>query len=154
MWFFVREKSFDDLKGYILLADDENRVSYMEYATISEESVLRIKMKDPHYKVDYKFKLINPASNKVKLKKGEGLSVEISFDTDMVNATGCWIMTRFDGHDQGMYAGTSIKSPYTDGITGMALENSNHTLEYFLLKNGAEDTEDALGVIKIEITVD
>lgn len=154
MWFFIREKSFDDLKGYILVTDDDSRVSYMEYATVSEESVIRIKMKDPKYKVDYKFDLVKPASNKVKLKKGEGLSVEISFDADMVNAKGCWIMTLFDGNNHGMYAGTSIESPYTDGITGMALENSNHTLEYFLLKNGAEDTEDALGVIKIDITVD
>jgi hypothetical protein len=154
MWFFIREKTFDDLKGYILLTDDQNKVSYMEYSTISEESVLRIKMKDPTFEVDYNFKLVKPASSKVKLKKGEGLSVEISFDTDMVNATGAWIMTLFDGNNHGMYAGTSIESPYTDGITGMALENSNHSLEYFLLKNGAEDTKDALGVIKIEITVE
>jgi hypothetical protein len=151
MWFFIREKSFDDLKGYILVVDDKNKVSYMEYATISEESILRIKMKDPKYKIDYKFKLVNPTTNEVTLKKGEGLSVEISFDEDMVNAKGCWIMTRFDGRDGGMYAGSSIESPYTDGMTGMSLENQSHTVEYFLLENGAEDTEDALGVIKVEI---
>jgi hypothetical protein len=154
MWFFVREKSFDDLKGYILVVNDKNKVSYMEYATISEESILRIKMKDPNYKVDYKFKLVKPATNKVIVKEDKGLSVEISFDADMVNASGCWIMTRFDGHEQGMHAGSSIESPFTDGITGGALENSHHTVEYFLLKSGETNIENAVGVIKIEIEVE
>ena len=154
MWFFVREKSFDDFKGYILVVDNKNKVSYMEYTTISEESILRIKMKDPNYKVDYKFKLVKPSTNKVTVKKDEGLSVEISFDADMVNASGCWIMTRFDGHEHGMYASTNMESPFLDGITGGALENSHHTVEYFLLKSGAEGTEDALGEIKIEIEVE
>jgi hypothetical protein len=39
-------------------------------------------------------------------------------------------------------------------MTGMSLENQSHTVEYFLLKNGAEDTEDALGAIKVEIEVE
>lgn len=154
MWFFVREKSFDDLKGYILVVDEKNKVSYMEYTTISEESILRIKMKDPNYKVDYKFKLVKPTTNKITVKQGKGLSVEISFDADMVNAKGCWIMTRFDGYDGGVYAGSSIESPFTDGIPGGALENQHHTVEYFLLKNGAKDTDNALGVIKIDIVVE
>lgn len=154
MWFFVREKSFDDIQGYILVVDEKNKVSYMEYATISEESILRIKMKDTNFKVDYKFKLVQPATNKVTVKQGEGLSVAISFDADMVNATGCWILIRRDGRDAGMRASTTMESPFTDGITGMSLENSNHTFEYFLLKNGSEDTEDALGAIKIEIEVE
>ncbi len=154
MWFFVREKSFDDLKGYILILDDKNKVSYMEYTTISEKSIIRIKMKDPNYKVDYKFKLVKPTTNKITVKQGEGLSVEISFDADMVNAKGCWIMTRFDGRDNGMYASTTMESPFTDGIPAGALENQYHTVEYFLLKNGGTDIENALGVIKIEITVE
>jgi len=154
MWFFVREKPFDDYKGYILVVDENNKVSYMEYAKISEESILRIKMKDPNYKIDYKFKLVKPATNKVTVKQGEGLSVEITFDADMVNAKGAWILTRFDGRNAGMCAGTSIDSPYTDGIAGGALENSSHTVEYFLLKNGSEDIEQALDVIKIEIEVE
>ena len=72
----------------------------------------------------------------------------------MVNAKGAWITTRFDGYDDGMYAGTSIESPYTNGITGGALENQYHTVEYFLLENGSEDTDNALAVIKIEIEVE
>ncbi|WP_111707213.1 hypothetical protein [Lutibacter citreus] len=153
MWFFVREKSFDDLKGYVLLVDEKNKVSHIEYTTISEENILRLKMKDPTFKVDYKFKLVQPTSNKVTLKKDEGLSVEISFDENMVNATGCWILTQFDGRKDGMYAGTSIASPYTDGRTGMSLQNKPHTIEYFLLKNGEENTENALSKIKIKIEV-
>jgi hypothetical protein len=153
MWFFVREKRFDDIQGYVLLVDEKNKVSHIEYVTISEESILRLKMKDPNFKVDYKFKLVQPTSNKVTLKKDEGLSVEISFDANMVNATGCWILTQFDGRKDGMYAGTSIASPYTDGRTGMSLQNQPHTIEYFLLKNGEENTENALSKIKIETEV-
>lgn len=154
MWFFVREKRFDDLQGYILLVDDKNKVSSMEYATISEENILRIKMNDPNFKVDYKFKLEQPTTNKVKVKQGEELYVEISFDTDMVNATGAWVLTKRDGEDAGMYAGTTIDSPFTKRILGAALENQFHTYEYFLLKNGSEDTENALGKVKIEIEVE
>lgn len=154
MWFFVREKRFDDLNGYILVVDDKNKVSYLEYTTISEESILRIKMNDPNFKADYKFKLVQPASNKVTLKKGEGLSVEISFDADMVNATSAWILTKRDGVDAGMRASTSMESPFTDVITGMSLENQHHTFEYFLLKNEERGTENALDKITIEIDVE
>ncbi len=62
-------------------------------------------------------------------------------------------MTRFDGRDTGMYAGSSIESPFTDGIHGGTLENKHHAVEFFLLKSGAEDTENALSEMKIEITL-
>ena len=154
MWFFVREKSFDDLKGYILLVDEKNKVSHIEYTTISEKNILRLKMKDPNFKVDYKFKLVQPTSNKITLKQGKGLNVEISFDAEMVNAIGAWILTRRDGKDAGMHAATTMKSPFTDKIPSEALENQFHTYKYFLLKNGGTDIENALGVIKIEIEVE
>ena len=154
MWFFVREKTFDDIKGYILVVDDKDKVSYLTYTTISEESILRIQMKDPNYKVDYKFKLVKPTTNIITVKQGEGLSVEISFDADMVNAKGCWIQTNLDGNPMGMRASTTMETPFTDGVPGGALENEHHVLEYFLIKSGSEDNEDALGIIKIEITVE
>ncbi|MDV7186659.1 hypothetical protein R3X25_05145 [Lutibacter sp. TH_r2] len=154
MWFFVREKSFDDLKGYILLVDEKNKVSHLEYAKISEESILRIKMKDPNFKADYKFKLEQPTTTKVKVKQGEDLYVEISFDANMVNAVGAWVLTQRDGENAGMYAGTSIDSPFTKRIPGAALENQFHTYEYYLLKNGEKNVENALGKVKIEIEVE
>lgn len=153
MWVFVREKRFDDIKGYIVLLDDKNKVSYMEYTEISEESFLKIKMRDPNFKVDYKFKLVKPATNKVTLKRGEGLSVEISFDEDAVNAKGCWIKTEMDGRGGGMYAGTSIKSPYRDGMTGMSLENNSYTIKYFLMDNGDKDTKNALDSIIVDLKI-
>ena len=154
MWFFVREKRFDDLNGYILVVDDKNKVSYLEYATISEESILRIKMNDPNFKADYKFKLEQPTTTKVKVKQGEDLYVEISFDANMVNAVGAWILTQRDGENAGMNAGTSIDSPFTKRIPGAALENQFHTYEYYLLKNGEKNVENALGKVKIEIEVE
>ena len=52
IWVFVRKKRFSDLKGYILLVDKKNKVSYLEYTTISDENIARIKKKDPIFKVD------------------------------------------------------------------------------------------------------
>lgn len=154
IWFFLRDKSFDDLYGYMVKTDETGAIKFVDYSTITDEDLLRFKMRADDFIVDYKFKLEKPSTNKITLERGEGLRVEISFDADMVNAKGAWIMTRFDGHNHGMYASTTMESPFTDGITGMSLENSNHTFEYFLLKNGSEDTEDALGKIKIEIKVE
>jgi len=45
MWVFVRKKRFDDFEGYILKADKKYRVSYIEYTTISDENIERIKNK-------------------------------------------------------------------------------------------------------------
>lgn len=39
-------------------------------------------MKNKDFKVDYKFELVKPPENKVTVKHGEGLNVEISFDTN------------------------------------------------------------------------
>lgn len=153
MWFFVREKRFDDLYGFIILVDDKNKVSYIEYTTISEESIIRLKMKDPNYKIDYKFKLVQPIANKVTLKKGEDLSIEVSFDAAVVNASGCWILAKRDGRDSRTYAGNNLKSPFIQNITGMSLENQFHTFEYFLLKNETLDPKDALCSIKVEVEV-
>ena len=52
IWVFVREKSFGDLKGYILKIDVEYRISYIEYTTISDENIARIKKKNSNLKVD------------------------------------------------------------------------------------------------------
>lgn len=152
IWFFLRETSFDDLYGYMVKTDESGAIKYVDYSTITDEDILRFRMKDEGFMVDYKFNLISPATNKVTLKEGEGLCVEISFDADMVNAKGAWIMTRFDGRNQGMCVATTMESPFTDGMTGMSLENQSHTVEYFLLKNGGTDIENALGLVKIEIT--
>ncbi|MCB5253635.1 MAG: hypothetical protein LHW58_01585 [Candidatus Cloacimonetes bacterium] len=154
IWFFLRDTRFDDTYGYMVKTDEAGAIQYVEYSAITDTDILRFKMKADDFVVDYKFELVSPATNKVTVKQGEGLSVEISFDADMVNAKGCWIATRFDGHDSGFYASTSMESPFTDGLTGGALENPHHTLEYFLVKSGAEGVEDALATIRLEITVE
>jgi len=135
-------------------ADDKGIIKYVDYSTITDKKILRFKMNDTNFIVDYKFKLVSPTINKIILKKGEGLSVEISFDADMVNAKNAWILTRLDGYDMGMKVSTNMESPYNDGITGMALENQYHTVEYFLLESGGTDIENALGVIQIEIEME
>lgn len=47
IWVFVREKSFGDLKGYVVKVDGEYKVSYIENNTISDENIARIKKEKP-----------------------------------------------------------------------------------------------------------
>ncbi|MDY0310016.1 MAG: hypothetical protein RBR29_09560, partial [Castellaniella sp.] len=154
IWIFLRDTRFDDTLGYMVKTDESGAIKYVEYSPITDTDILRFKMKDDDFVVDYKFELLSPTTNKIKLKKGEGLKVQISFDADMVNATGGWIITRFDGIDTGFYASTNMESPYTDELSSEALKDQQHTVEYYLLKSGAEDTDDALAVIKLEIEIE
>lgn len=154
IWFFLRATRFDDIYGYMVKTDEAGAIQYADYSAITDTDILRFKMKADDFMVDYRFELVRPATNKVTVKQGEPLSVEISFDADIINAAGCWIMMRFDGRDAGFHASTSMESPYTDEIIGEAFENPHHTVEYYLLKSGAEGIEDALAVIKLEIEVE
>ena len=153
IWYFVREKSFDDLYGFMVKADKQGSVDYIDYSSFKDEEILRFRMKDKNFKVDYKFKLISPTKNSIVVKKGESINIQIDFDAKMVNAIGAWILTRFDGKDMGMLASTNMESPFIDEIPAGALENPNHTIEYYLLKSGGTDTEHPLGVVTFEIEV-
>ena len=154
MWVYVRDEFFDDLQGYILLLDEDNRVAQILYETISEKTFLRVEMMDANFVGDYKFELVSPTTNKITVNRRDGVSVEISFDADMVNAKGAWITAFLDGHRIRTYAGTSLESPYRHVLRSEALENESHTLEYFLMENVDENTEAALAEIKIEVTVE
>lgn len=52
IWVFVRQTFTRDLKGYIVKIDGKSRVSYIEYTTISDENIARIKKIDPDSKMD------------------------------------------------------------------------------------------------------
>jgi len=113
---------------------------------------LKLRMKDPNFKVSYDFALTTPADTKVDLKKGSSLPVTIQFNALAANARGAWILTRFNGKKVGMRAGTSIESPFNDEVPDKVLTEGQHTLEYLLLPNG-QSTDNPLGLVKIEIKV-
>jgi len=153
IWIYNRTKSFDDIYGFMLKTDANGAVAYIDYCAISDKTILRFKMKDPKFMVNYNFKLISPSKNSITVEKGESVNIQIDFDAKMANAKGTWILTRFDGKDVGMLASTNLESPFRNEIPGKVLTNKNHILECFLLKNGGIDTEHPLGIVKINIEV-
>lgn len=46
IWVFVRQTYTSDLKGYIVKIDEKYRISYIEYTTISDENIARVKNKE------------------------------------------------------------------------------------------------------------
>ena len=152
IWFFVREKSFDDLYGYMLKTDENDKINIIDYNKFSEENILKFRMKDPDFKVDYAFKLVKPETNSIKLKNGESLSVQVDFNSEAASAAGAWILTKFDNKKTGFYAGTSIESPYMDDVPAEVLTPGKHILEYLLIPSGS-DTSNPIAGVKIDIEV-
>jgi len=169
LWMFVRDESFGEEEGYIVKADDNGTVTRIGNRTgFSEPDILRFRMQEPGFEVDYGFKLKYPEENSFRLVKDEldyalyeggdwiEIDVSIEFNEQAVNASGAWILTRFKGENAGIYASTSMTSPYTDSIPvlQLQLEKGNYEVEYFLLKAGQEETENYLGRVVVEIVVE
>lgn len=152
IWAFTRGKSFDQKQGWLVQLNEKNQMKQLTYGEISEIAVLRIRMQDPEYKVDYAFKLNYPKTTDVIINEGEGLEIEIMFNEMPVNAAGAWIMTRFDGQNMGIMASTQMTSPFYEEVPSQELRKGKHVLEYLLLMPG-EDTDNTLGEIIINITV-
>ncbi len=154
VWCFVREKFFEDERGFLVLTDKSGKILYMENVhKISDTEILKMKMHNPNFKIDYKFKLEEPAKNKLTIKAKQKIPVKISFDANMVNAKNAYIASFSDGKMSGFSAGSSMESPYTNDILGMDYDNGNHTKTYMLLPSGSADPKDALASVKFELTV-
>ena len=122
-------------------------------------------MKEPGFKADYGFTLKEPAKTKFHYSKKEldkavkeknkpvFLYVSIAFNEDPVNAMSAWILTRDNGQNVGMLAGTDMTSPFADSIPVSQLPKGTHNVEYLLLLPG-EDTEHPLGKVAIEIVIE
>lgn len=155
---FVRDKSFDEESGYIVKTNKNGQIERIASSGFSEKDILRFRMQDPNFKVDYGFKLNKPTETVFSFVKddldfaagelGERqyIEVEIEFNEKAVNAMGAWIMTRFNGSNYGIFASTDMKSPFTETIPVNELEQGNHKVEFLLLRPG-DDTDKPLGVI-------
>jgi hypothetical protein len=152
IWAFTRTESFDQMHGWLVLLNDKKQIKALSNGEISETAIMRMRMQDPDYKVDYGFKLINPAETNLNLKEGQGLKIEIEFSEMPVNASGAWIMTRFDGKKVGIMASSQMTSPFYDEVPPEPLTKGKHKLEYLLLMPG-EDTDNTLGHIVLTINV-
>ncbi|MDF1550798.1 MAG: hypothetical protein P1P88_23450, partial [Bacteroidales bacterium] len=152
IWFFVREVSGDETTAMMVLTDKIGKVLYTKYGTVDENNIMRLRMKDENFKIDYAFNLMKPQNNNLTVKAGTNIPVEISFNVLPAQAKGAWVLTRFDGKKTGFYASTSIESPYTDEIPAKYLTEGAHTVEYLLLPSGP-DTDKPLGKIILNITV-
>lgn len=152
IWAFTRTESFDQMHGWMVLLNDKKQIKALSNGEISETAIMRMRMQDPDYKVDYGFKLINPAETNLNLKESQGLNIEIEFSEIPVNASGAWIMTRFDGKKAGIMASSQMTSPFYDEVPPEPFTKGKHILEYLLLMPG-EDTDNTLGHIVLTINV-
>jgi len=152
IWAFTRTESFDQTHGWLVQLNDKKQIKALTNGEISETATMRLRMQDPDYKVDYGFKLINPTETNLNLKKGQGLEIKIAFSKMPVNASGAWIMTRFDGQKVGIMAATQMTSPFYEEVPPQPLSKGKHLLEYLLLMPG-EDTDNTLGHIVLTINV-
>lgn len=66
---------------------------------------------------------------------------------------GAWILTRENGKNIGMLAGTNMTSPFTDNIPVSEFEKGNYKIEYLLLSPGQE-TANPLGTIILNINIE
>ncbi len=152
IWAFTRTESFDQMHGWLVQLNDKKQIKALTNGEISETAIMRLRMQDPDYKVDYGFKLINPTKTNLNLKEGQGLKIEIEFSEMPVNASGAWIMTRFNGQKAGIMASSQMTSPFYDEVPPEPLSKGKHMLEYLLLMPG-EDTDNTLGQIVLTINV-
>ncbi len=152
MWAYTRSESFDQNYGWLVQMNDKNQIKALSNSEISETAAMRLRMQDPEYTVDYGFKLKYPSETTINLKEGQGLEIEIEFNEMPVNASGAWIMTRFNGQKVGITASSQMTSPFFEQVPSQALTKGTNTLEYLLLLPG-EETAHSLGHIVLTINV-
>ncbi|WP_367327714.1 hypothetical protein [Lentimicrobium sp.] len=153
-WFFANSTSFDDTLGVLVLTDENGKINAIASNSLAtKENILRLKMKDPDFKVDYEFKLVYPSETEIETTNDKDIEIEISFNEDLVNASDGWIATMANGKPVGILAASDgLTSPFGDKFPASYLGKGTHTVEYVLMKPG-DDYENPLSKITIMITV-
>lgn len=165
LWIFVRSESFGEENGYIVKTNNNGTLQQMSHSGFTEADILRFRMQDPEFKVNYGFKIVNPTKTDFNYNSDElinaaaesgnfeYINVEIEFNEQAVNAIGAWILTRQNGENVGMRVSTEMTSPFTDNIPVNELSKGKHKVEYLLLPPGQE-TDNPLGIIILNINID
>ncbi len=155
VWCFVRNKSFDDLEGVLVLVDKQGKILYIDDSNnINDLAILEMKIHDPNFKIDYAFKLVEPTNTTQKVSVGKTLPVKISFNADMVNATGGYIAVFMDGKMQGFSASSTMESPYTSDLDAKYFDNGKHTVQYVLLPSGEKEISKKLASVELNLVVE
>jgi hypothetical protein len=150
-WFFIRSKFFDDAVGFVVKTNDQGKIQSLSYdERIDVDAPEEVPFDETT--ADWGFQLVEPQANKVAVIEGATVYVQISFNETPVNLMGAWILTRVNGENQGMVAGTEMYSPFTDEINGSYLGVGTHTIEYMLLRPGM-DPENPLATVTMEVEV-
>ncbi len=152
IWVFVREESFGDLSGLLVSVNENGSIKHFDECKIDAEHMMGLRMKDEKFVVDFAFKLDEPTSTEHTISDTGKLPVIISYNADMVNAAGGWILTRMNGKDVGFSASTTMVSPFKSDIPGEYLGKGNHKIEYLLIPSG-QDTSKPLASILLNIEV-
>ncbi|MDD3050867.1 MAG: hypothetical protein PHR06_06930 [Candidatus Cloacimonetes bacterium] len=164
LWLFVRDDSFGEENGYIVKTNKEGNITQIAHSNFSESDILRFRMQDPDFKVDYGFLLKSPTETTFRYDQDELIIAEergeveyievvIEFNEQAVNAVGAWIMTRFNGQNYGVLASSNMESPFTDNIPVISLPKGNNKIEYLLLPPG-EETDKTFGSVEFEIIIE
>lgn len=164
-YLFVRDESFGEENGYIVKTDPKGHIVRLTYSGFQEKDILRFRMQDPDFKVDYGFKCKKPEKTQFNYKKDdldysagelgewEYIEVEIEFNEQAVNAKGAWIMTRFNGENYGIFASTDMQSPFTDRIPVNEFGHGKHKIDFLLLPPG-ERADKPLGAVSLEVNIE
>lgn len=154
LWFFANTISFEDTLGLLLLTNENGQIkAFALNSKNKKKDVLRLRMQDPAYMVDYEFKLVYPSKTEIETTEDKKIEIEISFNEDFVNASSAWIATVANGKNVGMNVSSEgLSSPFGDHIPASCLGKGTHTVEYLLLKPG-DDYAKPLSKIVLTITV-
>lgn len=152
-WFFANQTSFEDTLGILVMTDDNGSIKALSANSGSaKKDVMRLKMQDPDFIADYQFELLYPSDTKIEAALDQFIEVEISFNEDLVNASGAWISTVANGKPVGVSASTEMKSPFFDKIPASFFGKGAGTVEYYLMKPG-DDYENPLSKITLTIII-
>ncbi len=152
-WCFIREKSFEDSRGFIVIVNDSGEIVYIENSmSIKDSAIRRAKLKSSGEPLDYKFQLVKPENKKIYVNKDDEIAIEIKYNADAVNIKGAYIETKLDSKMLGFSASTEMVSPFKDEIPVEYIVEKygkgSHIIEYSLKTN-----EEQLANIKIEIVI-
>ncbi len=155
IWYFIRDKFFDDLSGVLVLVNSKGEILHIEYFNkITDEAITKMKTHDPNFKLDYQFKLVEPATKKITASPNDRVRVNITFNENAVNANNCYIATYLNDEMMGFSTASSMESPFRDKIPVSELnQNGKNSIKYALMPAGKRDVKDAIEVIEIEVEV-
>ena len=165
LWFFYRDKSFGDVVGIIAKTDEKGKIKRLSFSGFEDSDILRFRMKDSDFVVDFGFTLLSPDKATFQFNKDDldemignynqhtEIDVKIEFNEVAVNAIGAWVLTLHNGQDVGMYASTNMTSPFSSYIPVSTFPKGTHKVEYLLIQGGDDDST-TIGRVRIDIIID